>query len=284
MTMSKNSSSNSASGTQFNKTTHQNKKTSMETNSTLSMSALSTSSSTKHSSSLSIVSASMSGSTIRSPNVSASNVKSLNFPSHHNHGGKPITMKSSFSSNSSKSTSSSIASNMTTPNVNKTLSGSSPTSTKNTASDFSKNEYSSGSKLKIKLSVASSNTGNEGKSSSSGVSANNKVSSDMAKANSSSSHLPLEAKHQYMKGSGTNYLDCDNTEKIQKSSSTGTSSASGLLGDHEPPSGFPSFEFAGKPTYSPSRVEPITSVVATTTTTLTSNPNVTSVQPTKGKP
>ena len=87
-----------------------------------------------------------------------------------------------------------------------------------------------------------------------------------------------------MKGSGSNYLDCDNTEKIQKHSTTGPSSGTGLLGDHEPPSGFPSFEFAGKPTYSPSRVEPITSVVATTTTTMTSNPNATTVQPTKGKP
>lgn len=281
MAMSKNSSSNSSSCTQFNKTIHQNKRTSMETNSSLSMSSLSTSSSTKHSSSLSIVSASSSGST---RSISTSNIKSLNFPSHHNHGGKPITMKSSFSSNSSKSTSSLLASNMATTNVSKTLSASSPTSTKNTSSDFSKNEYSSGSKLKIKLSVASSNTGNEGKSSSSDACANNKVTSDMAKVNSSSSHLPLEAKHQYMKGSGSNYLDCDNTEKIQKSSSTGPNSDSGLLGDHEPPSGFPSFEFAGKPTYSPSRVEPITSVVATTTTAVTNNPNVTTVQPTKGKP
>ena len=87
----------------------------------------------------------------------------------------------------------------------------------------------------------------------------------------------LDNKDQYMKSSGGSITECDNGEQLSKNN------GGSLSEDHDPPSGFPSFEFAGKPTYSPSRVEPNPSIVASVTNALTTNSSVTSVQPTKGK-
>ena len=295
--MSKGGSTSNASsiGFPFHKTEHPNKKQQQGEPNSSSSSSLTTSS--KHSASLSIVSASGSSSNnSRSlsggSGSSSSTVKTINFSSHHNHGGKPITMKSVPPSSSSKSSSpSTIASSMSGSNSSKTLSTSSGnSSTKSIASDVVKNDFPS-SKLKIKLSVSSSgNNGQEGKGGSSETSSNTKSSSDIMKAKplgGSLSEVHLDAKGQFTKGSGnSSTTDCDSIEPIQKSSSAhGPNSETGLLGDHEPPSGFPSFDFAGKPTYSPSRVEPITSMVVNTATSITTNSNATNtVQPTKESP
>ena len=280
-------------GFPFHKTEHPNKKQQQGEPNSSSSSSLSTSS--KHSASLSIVSASGSSSnnsrSLTGSGPSSSTVKTINFSSHHNHGGKPITMKSTPPSSSSKSSSSStIASSMSSSNSSKTLSTSSGNnSTKSIASDVVKNDFPS-SKLKIKLSVSSSgNNGQEGKGGSSDTSSNTKSSSDIMKAKpigGSLSQIHLDAKGQYTKGSSnSSTADCDSIEPIQKSGSAhGPNSETGLLGDHEPPSGFPSFDFAGKPTYSPSRVEPMTSMVVNTATSITTNSNATTVQPTKESP
>ena len=274
--MSKNTGGSNSSSSSYNKTAHFSKKHTTDSNSSLSMSSLSTNSSSKHTSSLSIVSASSSSSKNHSSSGSSSNVKTINFPSHLTHGGKPITMKPSSSSNSSTKSSSS-SSNSGSGNVQKSLSASSPNSSKSL--DMGKSDISTGSKLKIKLSVNSANSGLDGKSSSSSTSTNIKSGSDMGKASNSgsTSHMLLDNKDQYMKSSGGSIPECDNGEQLSKNN------GGSLSEDHDTPSGFPSFEFAGKPTYSPSRVEPNPSIVASVTNSLTTNSNVTSVQPTKGK-
>ena len=274
--MSKNTGGSNSSSSSYNKTAHFSKKHTTDSNSSLSMSSLSTNSSSKHTSSLSIVSASSSSSKNHSSSGSSSNVKTINFPSHLTHGGKPITMKPSSSSNSSTKSSSS-SSNSGSANVQKSLSASSPNSSKSL--DMGKSDISTGSKLKIKLSVNSANSGLDGKSSSSSTSTNIKSGSDMGKTSNSgsTSHMLLDNKDQYMKSSGGSIPECDNGEQLSKNN------GGSLSEDHDTPSGFPSFEFAGKPTYSPSRVEPNPSIVASVTNSLTTNSNVTSVQPTKGK-
>ena len=192
-------------------------------------------------------------------------------------------MKSNTSSNSStKSLSSSSSTG--SGNVQKPLSSSSSNSSKTSSAEFGKSDYSTGSKLKIKLSVNSGNNGLDGKSSLSGSSTNIKSGSESGKLSNSgsTSHLSQDSKEQFTKSSGGNISECDNGDPSAKNSSRGSISGGNLSGDHEPPSGFPSFDFAGKPTYSPSRVEPNPSMVASVTNTITTNPNANSVQPTKG--
>ena len=281
--MSKNTTGTSSNSLPYNKPTHSSKKHSTESSGSFSMSSLTSNSSSKHSSSLSIVSASSSSSNSRSSSSTSSNVKTINFPSHHSHGGKPITMKSNTPSNSSTKSLSS-GSSTGSGNVQKPLSSSSSSSSKTSSAEFGKSDYSTGSKLKIKLSVNSGNNGHDGKSSLSGSSTNIKSGSESGKLSNSgsTSHLSLDNKEQFTKSSGGNISECDNGDPSAKNSSRGSISGGNLSGDHEPPSGFPSFDFAGKPTYSPSRVEPNPSMVASVTNTITTNPNANSVQPTKG--
>ena len=278
--ISKNSGVGGSAGMPFGKPTHQHKKQHTEDTP---MSSATSVASNKTPSSLSVVSGSTSSSIGRSsigPSNFSFNKETINFPSHHTHGGKPITMKSGLSSNS-KSASSSMGSPVGTGSTNKTLPTSNSTKT---SSDVSKSDPS-GSKLKIKLNITSSSSGLEGKNISSGSGSNisGKTNSDLAKLERtcSPSYSSVDAKNQLNK-SKVSVSDCDNIEQTKKSSSTGPSTVTELSGDHEAPSGFPSFDFAGKPTYSPSRVEPITAMGATLQS-MTSNPNVTTVQPTKGK-